>query len=115
MSADLVRASDVVGKLCDRIEQLNSRADDLERELAAERDMVNQLAGDLGDALEQLAAEKNTAWNDAIKAAAGLASKSVNEGGVAKSLAFFAKSEDHWVYKQACLDYARAILELKRS
>lgn len=59
--------------------------------------------------------KEDDTWDEALMKAAGLAMKGPEEGGVAKSLAFFAKAEDHWVYRQACLGYARAILELKRS
>lgn len=56
----------------------------------------------------------DSAWNDAIEVAVSLSEKSSSEGGVAKSMAFFAKAEDQWVYKQACMDYAGAILALKK-
>lgn len=59
--------------------------------------------------------KEDDTWDEALMKAAGLAMKGPEEGGLAKSMVFFAKEEDHWVYRQACLDYARAILELKRS
>lgn len=67
MSDDLVKRCaecdcDKGGIYCNWIasspQEYRKRIAQLERELSAERDMVHQLAGDLGDALSELATER---------------------------------------------------------
>ena len=47
-----------------------------------------------------------------IRRAADLADTSVNSGGLARSMAFFMRAEDHATYRKACEDYRKAILAL---
>lgn len=81
--------------------------------LTAEVERLRTIADGKWKCIER--AENDHIWNDAIDAAAGLASKSVSDGGVAKSPAFFATYDEHQSYKDACLLYRAAIRSLHRT
>lgn len=95
--------------------------DDYATEIARLQAEVERLRNNLdhntkaNDAIvAELLESEATARNYALEEAARLAETSINDGGLAKSMAHFIEVE-HWrVYKESCLKYADAIRALKR-
>lgn len=85
-------------------------AKDVDAEIARLQAEVDRKSG----VIHQVLYEKRTARNDALEEAAALANTSVNDGGLAKSMAFFVDVADYKSYKQGVSDYSAAIRALIR-
>ena len=58
--------------------------------------------------------EQIEAYNQGLQDAIDLCNKSIFEGGVAQSRAFFLNNKDYNSYKRACFNYIQAIEGLKK-